>query len=278
MSLGLTKFVREVVGSPHYRVNPAATIRYAYAKWTFRKFRRTEPAAFLADFGIDPGAAFDGFERWRRVLETAVAQIANAGDGQGGISFQDGMVLYGLARALRPDYVIETGVAAGASTSFFGAALIENGRGKLFSIELPTAEVSGAVCEDGSRYGWQHKGVGWAVPAEVRRGLGNRCELILRDVRVGLPTLLERLPYVDIFFHDDLHTPDHMRWEYELVWPKLRDGGVLASDDVNHGWIEFCDGAGLGDEALRNIDRFCMVRKAGYADAERERARAAGAA
>lgn len=276
MGLGVTKFVREVLASPHYRVKPAATLRYAYAKWTFRKFRQTAPEAFLEEFGIDSELAFDGFERWRGVLEGAVANIAKAGDGQGGISLQDGMVLYGLARALRPDYVIETGVAAGASTSFFGAALIENGRGKLFSIELPAAEVTGAACEDGSRYAWQRNGVGWAVPMDVRRGLGNRCELILRDVRVGLPKLLERLPYVDIFFHDDLHTPDHMRWEYELVWPKLRDGGVLASDDVNHGWIEFCERNGLGDEAFRNMDRFCMARKSGLE--HRERSRAAGAA
>jgi hypothetical protein len=275
MRLGLTKFVREVLASPHYRAKPAATLRYAFAKWTFRKFRRTEPEAFLREFGIDPKVAFEGFERWRRALELAVSNIAQAGAGQGGISMQDGMVLYGLARALRPDYVIETGVAAGASTSFFGAALIENGRGKLFSIELPTAKVTAAACEDGSRYEWQGRGVGWAIPMEVKRGLGNRCELILRDVRVSLPKLLERLPHVDIFFHDDLHTPDHMRWEYELVWPKLRDGGVLASDDVNHGWISFCERNGLGAHALRNIDRFCMARKSGF---ERpERARAAGA-
>src|SRR5271154_3180440 len=174
MRLGMTKFVREVLASPHYRVNPRATLRYAYAKWTFRKFRRTEPEAFLRDFGIEPRVAFEGFERWRGVLETAVSNIATAGDGQGGISLPDGMVLYGLARALRPDYVIETGVAAGASTSFFGAALIENGRGKLFSIELPSAQVTGTACEDGSRYEWQRRGVGWAIPMEVRRGLGNR--------------------------------------------------------------------------------------------------------
>lgn len=276
MGLGIAKFAREVLASPHYRARPAATLRYAYAKWMFRKFRQTEPEVFLQDCGIDSRLAFEGFERWRRVLEIAVEKIAKEGDGQGGISLQDGMVLYGLARALRPDYVIETGVAAGASTSFFGAALIENGRGKLFSIELPTTKATRPACEDGSRYEWQRNGIGWAIPMDVRRGLGNRCELILRDVRVGLPKLLERLPYVDIFFHDDLHTPDHMRWEYELVWPKLRAGGVLASDDANHGWIEFCDQNGLGDEALRNIDRLCMVRKTGYASAGQ--ARAAGAA
>ena len=79
--------------------------------------------------------------------------------------------------------------------------------------------------------------------------------------RTALPRLLDSLPRVDLFFHDDLHTPDHMLWEYELVWPKMRAGGVLASDDVNHGWIEFCRRQGFAAKALNNLDRFCAVRK-----------------
>jgi hypothetical protein len=40
--------------------------------------------------------------------------------------------------------------------------------------------------------------------------------------------------------------------------------------------IEFCERKGLGDEAFRNIDRFCMARKSGLG--RPERSRAAGAA
>jgi hypothetical protein len=132
----------------------------------------------------------------------------------------------------------------------------------LFSIELPP---SGNLLahNDGSVYAWQERGVGWAIPEEIKLALGDRHQLILQDVRRALPELLNALPCVDIFFHDDLHTPDHMLWEYEFVWPKLRPGGVLASDDVNHGWIAFCNSQGRNGTAFNNVDRLCALRKLG---------------
>lgn len=166
-------------------------------------------------------------------------------------------------RTLHPDIVVETGVAAGVSTSFFGAALIENKHGTLVSIELPPAENNSQVRPDGSRYLWQGRGMGWAIPSDIRTGLANRHRLILQDVRHALPDLLDQIPQIDIFFHDDLHTPDHMLWEYELVWPRLRPGGVLVSDDVNYAWIEFCRRSGASGSALENVDRLCALRKPG---------------
>jgi hypothetical protein len=261
--MGLTKFVREVMDAPHYRKKPGATLRYAYAKWVFHRFRQKDPRLFLAGVGIDVDEALDGFEQWRSRLERVVSTVRDASDGQGGISLEDGMVLYGLTRALGPEYVVETGVAAGVSTSFFGAALMDNGHGKLFSIELPPANHQRIRLEDGSIYAWQNHGLGWAMPEEIARSLGDLHELILQDVRTGLPELLRRIPHVDLFFHDDLHTPDHMLWEYALVWPKVRPGGVLVSDDVNHGWIKFCNRQGLNGLAFSNIDRLCALRKPG---------------
>jgi hypothetical protein len=85
--------------------------------------------------------------------------------------------------------------------------------------------------------------------------------LTLQDVRTALPLLLNELPYVDIFFHDDLHTPDHMYWEYDAVWPMLSPRGVLISDDANHGWIKFCVEQGLNETAFHNVDRLCALRK-----------------
>jgi predicted O-methyltransferase YrrM len=37
---------------------------------------------------------------------------------------------------------------------------------------------------------------------------------------------------VDLFVHDSLHTYRNMRREFELVWPRLRTGGVILADDV----------------------------------------------
>jgi predicted O-methyltransferase YrrM len=256
----LIKFIREVSRAPHYRHRPAEALRYAYAKWMFYRYRQNDPRAFLEGTGIDIRLALDGFERWRPQLERVVSIVQGANDGQGGISLEDGMILYGLTRALQPEYLIETGVAAGVSTCFFGAALMENRRGTLFSIELSPA-MSPLRHSDGSTYLWQEKGVGWAIPYEIKRSLGYRHRLILQDVRQALPEILRTLRYVDIFFHDDLHTPERMLWEYELVWPKLRPGGVLVSDDVNHGWIQFCDTHRQNGRALHNIERLCVLRK-----------------
>ncbi len=277
--MGLTKFVREVVRAPHYRLRPAEALRYAYAKWVFHRFRQNDPRAFLENIGIDANLALDGFERWRPQLERVISVVQNAKGGQGGISLEDGKILYGMTRALQPEYVIETGVAAGVSTCFFAAALMENGRGTLFSIELPPAG-NHLRHNDGSVYSWQENGVGWAIPEEIRRSLGYRHRLILQDVRRALPEVLRALPYVDIFFHDDLHTPDHMLWEYEFVWPRLRPGGVLVSDDVNHGWIQFCANHRQNGTAFHNINRLCALRKpsrsAGESHRESRAVRAAG--
>jgi hypothetical protein len=259
--MGLTKFAHEVSQASHYRRRPIAALRYAYAKWVFRRFRQASPLNFLLSLGIDVDLAFLGFSKWSSGLESVVSSVQNGNNGQGGISFEDGKILYGLVRALKPDYVIETGVAAGVSTSFFGAALIENGRGRLFSVELPPEVAGHRALADGSVYAWHEYGVGWAIPDEIKHALGDRHRLILQDVRTALPSLLNELPYVDIFFHDDLHTPDHMYWEYDAVWPTLSPRGVLISDDANHGWIKFCVERGLNETAFHNVDRLCALRK-----------------
>ncbi len=51
------------------------------------------------------------------------------------------------------------------------------------------------------------------------------------SVRV-LPGLLEEVGAVDLFVHDSLHTYRNMRREFEVVWPRLRSGGVILADDV----------------------------------------------
>jgi predicted O-methyltransferase YrrM len=203
----------------------------------------------------------EGFQRWLPELREVVSKVWQHQGHQGGVSMEDGMVLYGLTRGVKPDYVIETGVAAGVSTSFICAALIENEHGMLYSIELPPAESASRVHPDGAFFDWPESGPGWGIPEEVKRAIGSRHTLILQDVREALPALLEQLPYIDLFFHDDLHTPDHMLWEFELVWPRLRPAGFIVADDVNFGWIRFSRKLDLGNSALNNIQRLAAIRK-----------------
>jgi len=213
----------------------------------------------LEVMGIDSRAALQGFEKWEGVLERVVAEAASL-PGQGGINMPEGQFLFGITRALRPEIVIETGVAAGVSSCFFVAALIENRSGTLYSIDLPAGGET-MTCADASKYRWQEKGVGWAIPESFKAQIANRHHLILKDVREALPLLLQRLRFVDLFFHDDLHLPDHMMWEYESVWSRLRMGGVLASHDVNMGWIRFCRDNAIPSRSLANLNRLCAVQK-----------------
>ena len=52
-----------------------------------------------------------------------------------------------------------------------------------------------------------------------------------------------------MFFHDSLHTPEHMRFEFDAAWPHVAPGGVLASDDAfrkqEFPLLEFAAGIGL---------------------------------
>lgn len=250
----------ELFNTPCYRRSPLAFAQNLYAKWLFRRSRIDSPLDFLGRIGIDANSALTGFDRWNHCLQAALKRISDKGDGQGGISLKDGMILFALVRATQPDYVVETGVAAGISTSFLGAALLENGHGHLYSIELPASHDERLWLADGSRYSWQKYGAGWAIPKEISRSLRGKHSLVLSDVCKALPRILSQVPHVDFFFHDDLHTPQHMLWEYELVWPHLRPGGILLSDDANYGWIEFCRRRRLPDY-LQNVDRLCAVRK-----------------
>ena len=138
--------------------------------------------------------------------------------------------LYSLIRWLRPDRVVETGVDRGISSAFILAALHDNGRGHLHSIDLPTAV-------------YRDPGTGAAVASNVGSGtppgfvipqaLRPLWSLHLGDSRDVLPALLERLGAIDFFLHDSEHTDEMMLREYTVSLPHIRPGGILASDDVN---------------------------------------------
>jgi hypothetical protein len=260
----LLAHINEVRTVPYYRRSYLETLRYTYAKWKFALGRVHSPEDFLHGLGIPPQQALSGYKRWRPLLEEMIQRVGRKQEQQGhqgDVSVEDGIVLYGIVRAMRPEYVIETGVAAGVSNSFINAALIDNGCGTLYSIELPPAQSGAGMHDDGSVYAWPQTGVGWAVPPEIRDAIGPRNAIILEDVRTALPKVLRSLPGVDLFFHDDLHTPDHMLWEYDTVWPHLRSNGVLLSDDSNFGWIRFCRERHMEKRSCVNMNRLTAIRK-----------------
>jgi hypothetical protein len=147
--------------------------------------------------------------------------------------------LYGLTRAMHPTVVVETGVNSGGSSRVILDALRRNGSGHLYSIDLPYHEPW--ITSDGRRDG-SHLPAGLSTGFLVPEYLRNVWTLIEGDAKVELPALLGRLPEVDLFFHDSEHTFAHQMFEYDAVWPRLRSGGLLVSDDTNwsNAFDEFC--------------------------------------
>lgn len=151
-------------------------------------------------------------------------------------------VLYYIVRKLRPETIVETGVAAGFSTSYLLEGLQTNGRGHLYSIDLPNTDPDGRPSSEGWRdrtFVPRAEDTGFVVPEELRA----RWSLFLGSSQVELPKLLDRIPRVDMFWHDSWHSYENMMWEYQTVWPRIPDGGCLASDDIrwNSAFPNFCE-------------------------------------
>lgn len=145
------------------------------------------------------------------------------------------LLIYLLVRKWKPDVMVETGVSRGLSSAYILCAMRENNRGKLISIDLPPMDASVEdsevdkrkfLLQDGQRH--MNYDIGHFVPEWLR----DRWTLVLEDSRVALPRILEEEGQIDIFYHDSLHTYDHMLLEYEAAWPHIKEGGLLLSDDV----------------------------------------------
>jgi len=132
-------------------------------------------------------------------------------------------VYYALLREIAPAVVVETGTAAGGYTALALAALEENERGRLVSIDIPPVAgrltMGNLTLSDGE--------IGYFVPEEYR----GRWEYRKGDAKVLLPrVMLEE--QVDVFIHDSLHTRTHMLFEYSVARALMGEGKLIVSDDI----------------------------------------------
>lgn len=165
----------------------------------------------------------------KAALERAIHRRHLEGGRDGYAQIRAPLELYALTRLLRPRHVLETGVSSGVSSAHFLMALRSNRRGQLHSIDLPLVQRSPVLRADESQVAVPpgHSS-GWAVPASLWKGWDLRLGATQRE----LPRLLTELPGIDLFLHDDLHTPAHLAWELESIRPLVRTGAVVLADNT----------------------------------------------
>jgi hypothetical protein len=162
-----------------------------------------------------PCADLPQFERIWSDLVDSLSRDLELGRGHDA-DFSVAQAAWCLTRHLRPERVIETGVARGITSRVVLEAMELNAQGHLWSIDLPPM-----------REGWRQQ-AGQAVPERLR----GRWTLLRGSSRRLLPSVVARAGALDLFIHDSLHTSGNMTFELETAWAILRSGGALLADDV----------------------------------------------
>jgi predicted O-methyltransferase YrrM len=160
----------------------------------------------------------EGLDSWRDA--SAAAQADAYEDLYIPISADAGRLLYALARAIRPQTVVEFGMSFGISTIYLAAAVTDNGTGRVFTTELNRKKIAAAQAN------LEEAGVDGAVTIlegdalQTLAGVGGPIGLVLLDgwKNLCLPVL-------------------------HLLEPKLAPGALVAADDITHAgmapYVEF---------------------------------------
>ncbi len=149
-------------------------------------------------------------------LDLPGARASDIGGGPGNLA-----LLHWLVRLLRPETVLETGVASGASSRAILEGLHTNGAGHLFSSDLSHVIPS------------EHAGL--CVDPEMR----GRWTLLHEGDRKNIPRLLASAGSIDLVHYDSAKDPNEMRWVLSQTAPLLTSSAVVVLDDVNrHGLMQ----------------------------------------
>ena len=192
-------------------------------------------------------SVFNDLDRQKKLvahLDDELRTLNPAGFGQRSFEWS---AIYRLVRLLRPDTIVETGVADGRTTAIILLALEENGKGMLYSIDVPYPGLPSG------------KMPGWIIPEELRK----RWRLTVGSSAEHLKPLLQELKEIDIFFHDSLHTYDNMMFEFETAWPRIKPGGLFLADDTgrNSAFLDFIKQIGIPLTRCRVYEDLAGVRK-----------------
>jgi hypothetical protein len=124
-----------------------------------------------------------------------------------------GLLIFCYVRLIRPRLIIETGVAAGVSTSILLEALRRNGNdGGLVSIDITEK-------------------VGEVIPADLK--VNWKLEVLnKRNYENSLVSILVVNRNCEVFLHDSNHSDEWQIFEFTRALDKLKNCSVLFFDDV----------------------------------------------
>ena len=163
------------------------------------------------------------WQLWEDVLESlrrggisvGRGAFAGWGDAEPGLT----RAVWCVSRHLQPEKVVETGVARGITTRFILEALERNGRGALWSIDLPPFRLDASLA----------KQIAAAVPERCR----DRWTYVRGSSRRRLRNVLSECRTIELFVHDSSHSERNLRFELDQTWAFLAPDGVLVADDVD---------------------------------------------
>ena len=161
------------------------------------------------------------------------------------VTADEALVLYAISRVMKPERVVETGVAEGRSSRAILSALLMNSRGLLMSFDI--RDDVGSLIEAKLLGRWNFQ----LLPQAHKRAVFSR--------------ELSRFSPIDLFFHDSMHTYEWQSREFRLAWNSLSPGGLLASDDVDSSFafLDFCKSNAVAPDILVGERKvFGLVRKA----------------
>ncbi len=159
-------------------------------------------------------SAFDSdFLKLSQKLNKRYSEVALNYPIKSGMTNSELKFLYFAVRTLKPETVVESGVANGVSTFFITEALMQNHKGALVSIDI--SKDVGSLLTDAQRKDWN-------------------LVVLSRPTARTLRKTLDGLRGIDIFLHDSSHFYDWQKLEYDEAWKRIRKGGLLISDDVDY--------------------------------------------
>ncbi|MEM7386976.1 MAG: class I SAM-dependent methyltransferase [Verrucomicrobiota bacterium] len=130
-------------------------------------------------------------------------------------------LLYGLTRSMKPEVCVEIGSAQGKSACFIGAALRENGKGRLFAID-PHTETSWNDRESVDTLPILRKNL-------IEAGVDSQVE-ILRNTSSEAAKNWDHK--IDLLFIDGDHSYDGVMRDWNLFIPHLNSFGTVIFHDT----------------------------------------------